>query len=894
MRMVNPMETNVWSTYVQNPSLMEGSRLMILNHDQAHFVAEKLSLYPGARVLEVGCGTGAFCYYLGETSQSVEYTGIDNDARLIAYAQQKPSTDSHGNTYCFLEADAAELPFAPESFDIVVSHTFLTAAVCYEVALQEMQRVCRSGGIVATMNISDFDQTLHRTSSAYDELACLEQKFIQACETVRPLRSVNAGIDPQRIPEFFSASGLKNVAVYPVGSFFSLNNSDAAFSPEKKRSVIIYMRDALLEKIAVFSSFPGFETHMPHEECERLKVLACERAEHQLQNLSSPDRWEMDAWLYLLVVGENVHRQKTEESAEDALWEYRHSKYKEARPEETVRNIQTILARLGISTVVNWTQPGTEALYSCRVLLEGTQQGQNGKGTAPNYALASGYGEFMERLSAGFLIPFPSPDQLLLTPEQTAEQGDELLTKFFAEIYGVPAFAVSKESLLKKWEMGAEKDGRFVCLPFTRLKDGARFVLPEFLFRSFVYTNGSCAGNSREEALLQGICEIMERYASVRILRQKLSPPVIPSEVIDAVPELRQSITSIEQESGMRVIMLDASLGKNLPVVCAVLLDLAGKTSCVHFGAHPRFEVAMERALTELLQGRKLKERVGMSPFGEEWEETASSPNQVFNVLKLGYGVVSTRLLAGLAGNASWQFQPFESCSRNNSAMLHAMLALCEKMGWDVYLRDCTFFDFPVYHLLIPQASMILNFGKISLAQTQQKLLARPALMNFAAASEAEKAAACKVAALFSGWQLHETLDHMTGIPFAAELFGVSIRGDLLEMLDALYHKNYSRASELLLPYARANEAFWCLLQLCQAAQRGEEDTLLPYLVKNLESLRQAKAVWADPYSVLPACSYPSCGECGRSCQCPAAHLLPIAHRLAENAQLPVRRSSVS
>lgn len=77
--------------------------------------------------------------------------------------------------------------------------------------------------------------------------------------------------------------------------------------------------------------------------------------------------------------------------------------YKDARPMDTVERIKGILDEYGIRTVVTWGESNVPNCYSLRVNIEGTRVGTNGKGVTKEFALASGYGEFMERLQQGLI-----------------------------------------------------------------------------------------------------------------------------------------------------------------------------------------------------------------------------------------------------------------------------------------------------------------------------------------------------------------------------------------------------------------------------------------------------------------------------------------------------------
>ena len=75
---------------------------------------------------------------------------------------------------------------------------------------------------------------------------------------------------------------------------------------------------------------------------------------------------------------------------------------------------------------------------------------------------------------------------------------------------------------------------------------------------------------------------------------------------MDRYPSIQASIAKLEEE-GFPIYAFDASLGGKYPVICVVLLNPNNGTCFASFGAHPNFQVALERTVTELLQGRSLK-----------------------------------------------------------------------------------------------------------------------------------------------------------------------------------------------------------------------------------------------------------------------------------------------
>ena len=99
---------------------------------------------PGARLLDVGCGTGWFSCRFAE--HGLQVTGIDPDPKAIAYAR------SQGGELSWMEASATALPFADNSFDYSAAITSLCFIDDVQQAVQEMWRVSRHGIVLGLLN----------------------------------------------------------------------------------------------------------------------------------------------------------------------------------------------------------------------------------------------------------------------------------------------------------------------------------------------------------------------------------------------------------------------------------------------------------------------------------------------------------------------------------------------------------------------------------------------------------------------------------------------------------------------------------------------------------------------------------------------------------------------
>ena len=99
---------------------------------------------PGQRVLDIACGSGTAA--LVAERRYCKVTGIDYVPELIERAKLR--ADANGQEVEFRVEDAQNLPFADDSFDVVISVYGVQFAPDQERAAGEMVRVCKPGGVI--------------------------------------------------------------------------------------------------------------------------------------------------------------------------------------------------------------------------------------------------------------------------------------------------------------------------------------------------------------------------------------------------------------------------------------------------------------------------------------------------------------------------------------------------------------------------------------------------------------------------------------------------------------------------------------------------------------------------------------------------------------------------
>jgi len=395
-------------------------------------------------------------------------------------------------------------------------------------------------------------------------------------------------------------------------------------------------------------------------------------------------------------------------------------KYKDEVPLRTIGKVKDILGGMGLLPIEKAWRNSLQGFYSVSVNIAGTDLSVNGKGTSHEYALASAYGELMERLQnlCTFRLSFDlspqalahqgfyyAPDEILLSTDGLNAAGGEWLS---AQLAGLDP-STDKDALLNLWRgvTYEQLPADFAAVPYCNLHTGNLSYLPVKMTAKMYMSNGMCAGNTPEEALVQGIAELFERHVNQRIIREKIVPPTIPDGYVARFPRIAAMIAAIEARGACRVIVKDCSLGRGYPVVGIVYINLADQSYFVKFGAHPLFEIAAERTLTELLQGQDIGRMMGMREFS--YRAGAEDGNNLMGILVNGSGVYPSEFF-GL--QTSYEFQGWDEIKADsNRELLRHLLVMLAVEGFQVYARDVSFLGFPAFQVIVPHFSEIETFG---------------------------------------------------------------------------------------------------------------------------------------------------------------------------------------
>ncbi len=289
----------------------------------------------------------------------------------------------------------------------------------------------------------------------------------------------------------------------------------------------------------------------------------------------------------------------------DTLKSYTYDQDKLCSPEETVAKLKQKLVDVKLDILesvqrvdtgrldipVYFSVCGREAFEVIR------NKKQLGKGCTPAQSMASACMELIERFS--FFSFRQNPKNFILASYAELKHEDLPLLPLKYLLQSVNDENTSEKTLAEliddipiRWAWG------------TNLNSGELVLMPYSWFYAINEFNGPSAGNCYEEAILQGLCEVVERHVSAVVTRQEIKAPTIdPESITDPVAiELLNKFT----RNGIQVYLNDFSMDTGIPTVSAMGMDPSTfpDTSEIVYtaGTTPEPNKALIRALTEVAQ----------------------------------------------------------------------------------------------------------------------------------------------------------------------------------------------------------------------------------------------------------------------------------------------------
>jgi ribosomal protein S12 methylthiotransferase accessory factor len=403
--------------------------------------------------------------------------------------------------------------------------------------------------------------------------------------------------------------------------------------------------------------------------------------------------------------------------------------------EQTLSNMTGILADLGMKIeIASWRNivPNVWSLHIRDAASPACFT--NGKGATKESALCSALGEFIERLNCNFFYNdqffgqeiansdfVHYPNERWFKPGSDDALPTDILDEYCLGIYD-PDGELRGSNLIDTNSGLAE---RGICsIPYVRQSDGETVYFPSNLIENLFLSNGMSAGNNLHEAQVQCLSEIFERAVKREIIEQEIVLPDVPLAVLQKYPAILEGINALEAQ-GFPVMIKDASLGGEFPVMCVTLMNPKTGGVFASFGAHPSFEVALERSLTELLQGRS-------------FEGLNDVPPPTFNSMAVTEPENFVEHFIDSTGVISWRFfsnkHDYEFCewdfSGTNEAENASLMGILQTLGKEVYVAVFDELGATACRILVPDYSEVYSAEDLIIDNTNKALEYREDILN--------------------------------------------------------------------------------------------------------------------------------------------------------------------
>ncbi|AOY00906.1 OsmC domain/YcaO domain-containing protein [Jeongeupia sp. USM3] len=418
--------------------------------------------------------------------------------------------------------------------------------------------------------------------------------------------------------------------------------------------------------------------------------------------------------------------------------------------EQTIANMSGVLANLGIKIeIASWRNivPNVWSLHIRDA--HSPMCFTNGKGSTKESALASALGEYIERISNNHFYagsfwgedianaPFVHyPDERWFQPGPDDALPVEILDDYCRDIYD-PDGELQGSHL---YDTNSGNTARGICsLPYVRQSDGEVVYFPSNLVENLFVSNGMSAGNTLAEAQVQCLSEIFERAVKREILEGEITLPDVPADVLAKYPGIVAGIQGLE-EQGFPVLVKDASLGGVYPVMCVTLMNPRTGGVFASFGAHPSLEVALERSLTELLQGRSF-EGLNDLPRPTFESHAVTEPHNFVEHFIDSSGIVSWRFFSARSQYdfVEWDFSGHGENSNADEAA--TLLGILEDLGKEVYTAVYDQLGATACRILVPGYSEIYPVDDLVWDNTNKALPLRADILNLHTLDDAALAA---------------------------------------------------------------------------------------------------------------------------------------------------------
>lgn len=397
-------------------------------------------------------------------------------------------------------------------------------------------------------------------------------------------------------------------------------------------------------------------------------------------------------------------------------------------PEETISRITANLKNFGVGVDI-LQEEGCRSFHWCRIdrcfesdwssdlcisnemdeifLILNTNTATNGKGASRNESVASGLSEFVERLQYSIFYDESNSDLIDLSHLSDLKYYETLCKLSNYHLFGMRATAFS-------------------------LNKDKNFAVPFDVISFLSGTNGLASGNTIEEAIIQGSCEIFERYSASKAIRNNEVLSTFDKRLIKSsyILDFMEFLRNNNIETLIKDISCDLMPSVGVLFYNKNLEENSNpfrRERCLTFqvASSFSFEEAISRCLSEYLQNNKFEEvkyRYKADNYLLEFQKKFPgvqhrSPNTPYTVFRSGLCTMDiTHLLLG----ETIDFVPKVFSSNSVLEDIKMIEKIGSRLGSEVLIVDITdkVIDFPTVRVIIPRISDMFHFGHPAFSDT--------------------------------------------------------------------------------------------------------------------------------------------------------------------------------
>lgn len=382
---------------------------------------------------------------------------------------------------------------------------------------------------------------------------------------------------------------------------------------------------------------------------------------------------------------------------------------KEAAPVNTINECRRCLEKLGVMVYEEWMEP-VKGVFSVHLRIADTYIFSNGKGSARVYALASAYGEMLERLQNFAYFRFGGYFDKYCKNLPYAVEKHEIATDAIDELPEQIWWweqqmedEKEREELINIWKrkIPRYREKKVINCCFKEMGSNDSIIIPYPILEYYYGSNGMAAGNTPDEAFVQALCEVLERYVVQEIIRKKIVVPDITEYACQRY-ECVQKIHLELKKKGLKLYIKDLSVIQEIPACACVVADSHFNFFC-SFGVHPAEKLAIERTITELCQGKEFQDFKFWTSIVDEKKLVMSKIKNITSILAGNGGRMPDEFFCGKKNSRTAKFSKYENMTLKQ--WKENLMNIIDKMGKHLFYHDVGFLGFPSCQILVPGIS---------------------------------------------------------------------------------------------------------------------------------------------------------------------------------------------